>query len=107
MAQVITEGSTTDRAKAQARSLEKGHNRPQGNEAFPMQDPIYHVYLYTVGRRYMKTEHALLGLVEIPACEAGMRFRRFAMPIPEPFPQRVQDVFNTGRDPFDYHRGNS
>jgi hypothetical protein len=107
MAQVIMEGSETARAKDTARSLERGHNRPLGDNVYPMQQPEYHVHLFTVGKRALATTHALLNSVEVPACEPGVRMKRFGIPIPEPFPQRVEDVFNTGRDPYDYHRGNA
>jgi hypothetical protein len=107
MAQVITEGTTTERAKAQARSLERGHNRPLGDGVYPMQQPEFFVYLYSVAKKEMRTEHALLGPVEVFPLEEGQRYRRIGIPIPEPFPQRVEDVFNVGRDPYDYHRGNA
>lgn len=107
MAQVITEGTETERAKAQARSLSRGHNRPLTDGVYPMQQAEFYVYLYTVGHRENKVSHALLADIEIPACKPGETYRQFGIPIPEPFPQRVEDVFNVGRDPYDYHRGNA
>jgi len=107
MAQIIVEGTVTERAKAQARSLEKNYNKPLTDSVFPMQEPDYFVHLWSVSKRPLRTEHALLGVVEVFPLEPGQRYRRVGIPIPDPFPQRVEDVFGTGRDPFDYHRGNA
>jgi hypothetical protein len=114
MPKVIVEGSQdTAAAKQMSRSLDRGHNRAATNEVYPMVEPLFHVHLFNVGRRDgLKTETALLGPVEILPCrkkEDGtwQRYVRFCIPIPEPFPQRVEDTEGTGRDPFVYHRGNS
>ena len=102
---VILEGEETERAKNQARSLSRGHNRPGSDSMYEMQEAEYYVFLYTVGKKALQTDHALTGRVEVPACQPGQRYVQFHLPLPEPFPQRVEDVFGTGADPFVYHRG--
>jgi hypothetical protein len=103
----------TDAVPDQTRAVEvqkqfnRAVNRPPTDSRYEMQQPQFHVYLFTCGRRDLKTSHALLNQIEIPACKANERYIRFGIPIPEPFPQRVEDVFGTGADPFVYHRGNS
>lgn len=105
MAQVIVEGAQdTEAARRMQKSLEKGHNRPLQNGAWVPRPEEYKVYLFTCAHRDLRASHALIPLIEIPACEKEERYRKVRF-IPHPFPQKVEDVFNTGREPYDYHDG--
>jgi hypothetical protein len=96
-----------DVLKTVEHGLNKSANKPLTNSAYEMQEAELYVYLFTVGKKALTTDHALTGRVEVPACKPGERYVRFHIPLPEPFPQRVEDVFGTGADPFVYHRGRS
>lgn len=105
MAQVIIDGSAqTAKAMDMARRLHKGENRPINDGAWIPRPTEYHVYIHSVSHRALKTEHALLGPVEIPALGKDERCITVRF-IPHPVAQKVEDVFNTGRDPYDYHDG--
>jgi hypothetical protein len=105
MPQVIIEGSSdTENARRTQKSLEKGHNRPLQEGAWVSRPEEYRVHLYSCAHKNLLAHHALLPHVEIPACEKGQRFR-YIRYIPHPFPQKVEDVFNVGREPYDYHDG--
>lgn len=100
---VIVEGSqTTEKALAMNKSLEKGHNRPMQEGAWVPRPTEFKVYLFTISKRAFRAAHALIPAIEIPACEANERYKKFRF-IPHPFAQKVEDVFNTGREPYDYH----
>ena len=109
MGKIITD-AVPDQTKASEvqKAFNRAVNRAPTDSKYDMQPSEDYVYLFTCGRRDLgSTDHALLGRVEVPACPKDKRFIRFGIPIPEPFPQRVEDVFGTGADPFVYHRGRS
>ena len=104
MAQVIVEGSSaTERAGKMQRALEQGHNRPLNVTGTWVPRPTeFTVFLFTISKRSFVVSHALLPHIDIPACESGERYKKFRF-IPHPFPQKVEDVFGTDREPYDYH----
>lgn len=103
MAKVALEGSSdTPTAKRYARMFSEAENRPMQDGSWVPRSTEFNVYIFTVAKRDFKTTHALIPLVEIPACGPNERYKKVRF-IPHPFPQKVEDVFNTGREPYDYH----
>jgi hypothetical protein len=108
---VINDVWQSDRSRKKEQDLMKGVNAPNQASRGEMEPPRYFIYIHSVSpvpfddKHYNAINHALLPPINLKAADPknGLRYTTWNFPIRHRFPQRVEDVFSTGRDPFDYH----